>query len=157
MKRLLAAAVLLILAGCDSDGPTPPVSPFADILEQAQTRRAAWEQRGIDDYTFEFERICFCPPLYATVTVVNGAVTSAIDMDTGMPVDAELLDEVRTIPELFDFIEEAAALDPDALTVEYDLTESFPTRISMDRLFMAADDEITLQAGALMITRSAGP
>ena len=44
---------------------TPPTStPTPHPREELVRNLALWEARGSDDYSFEFQRSCMCPPEY---------------------------------------------------------------------------------------------
>ena len=154
MKRHILfglAALLLLGSRCDDGNPADvPPGPWAELVEEAEAMRTEWNRRAVADYTFRFTRICFCPPLDATVEVRGGNVFTATDYATGGALDPALLPEVRNVPELFDFVAEMAALEPDTMTVRYDPEYFYPAEIAVDRLFQAADDEISLRAEQLV-------
>ncbi|NNE43434.1 MAG: hypothetical protein HKN12_04445, partial [Gemmatimonadetes bacterium] len=118
----LLIGVLFPFTGCHED----PQSPGGDLQEEAARQRAAWNRQGITDYTFVFERFCFCPQLAATVVVENDGIVSAEHLVSGQPLDPPLLASLRTVPQLFDFIDEMIAADPDTMTVTYDPALSYP-------------------------------
>ena len=52
--------------------PTPTPRPREELVRNL----ALWEARGSDDYSFEFQRSCMCPPEYhmpVRITVSDGA------------------------------------------------------------------------------------
>ena len=55
--------------------PTPTPHPREELVRNL----ALWEARDSDDYSFEFQRSCMCPPEYhlpVRITVRDGAVDS---------------------------------------------------------------------------------
>ena len=58
----------------------PPPPPTPHPREELVRNLTLWEARGSDDYSFEFQRSCMCPPEHhmpVRITVRDGAVDSA--------------------------------------------------------------------------------
>jgi Family of unknown function (DUF6174) len=146
MKLFWPWAVLLLAAGC--------VSPTAPTLRaQLESARARWATSGGASYTFELTRNCECllAAQPVSVTVVSGQVVVAEYAGSKQPVEAELLANVLTVPDLFDMI--AGALDRGAasLSASYDPLYGYPTSITVDYSATAVDDEISLTARDLRL------
>ena len=114
-------------------------SPYTDELEDAEQR---WADAAIDAYTYELTWRCFCPA---------GGVPVAIEVQGGEVVaatPAEPLDEVPddTVPDLFAIVSDAIASEPDSLDVTYDATLGYPTRLDVDPMVNALDEEYGFEA-----------
>jgi hypothetical protein len=149
--RALAAVLLLAVVGCAS--PTAP-SDRAQ-LEQA---RARWAAQGGDSYSFELQRDCFC--LLAgrriSITVENGAVTTAEDANSKDTIAQTFLVYLLTVPDLFDLISSALDSGVAALSVSYDRLYGYPTHIAIDYSATVADDELALTASNLVLHPALG-
>ncbi|KAA1425742.1 DUF6174 domain-containing protein [Nocardioides antri] len=157
MKILLSAAVaalsLTTLAGCsggDDDGATaedPASAPPATTESSDPTDEptvGTYPELDAESYTYILEQICFCPLTNPVeVTVEDGEVTSAVIARGGQG-----LKKGSEAPEYLwitinDVI--AQANDTDAADVEVDWPEGqeWPSRVAVDKVEMATDDEIT--------------
>ena len=156
-RLLLAALVLVPLAGCPAPAEVEPATPdrpvydaTPDDLDEARQR---WADAGLGAYTMTLQRICFCPsPDYTgpfEVDVADGAVTEV--RLGGTPVDAE---RGESVEDLFELLEEAYAKDAERVEVTYDAALGYPTSISIDYSQMMADEEIAYRVSAL--TRADG-
>jgi hypothetical protein len=120
--------ILLLLVAC---GPSP---------------QSQWKARGIANYDFTVQRVCFCPPDFThwvRVEVRAGRAVSVLHADTGFSVNAQLFEFFNTIDKLFIIIEQAQLKPADGLDVSFDPTYGFPTRMVIDYIKQAADDEVT--------------
>jgi hypothetical protein len=139
MRRL--AGVLLavtLLGGCDVFGIDDPVE--GDLREQ----RAAWVAQNHRNYTYEFQRSCFCGETRRMViTVRNDAVTSVVVKGTGEPV-TQFLDSYYTITRLYDYLIDVAE-DASSMEVLFDTSVHIPVSVSADPIENAVDDEFDLQ------------
>ncbi|MEP6507202.1 MAG: DUF6174 domain-containing protein [Gemmatimonadales bacterium] len=133
VARRIAALTLLALAGCDSIAGT-------------QSDHALWNALEIRNYDFVYEVGCFCAfdrPNPARVTVRGGIVVK-IAPDSGIFVGKlPPASQYPTIDSLFAILETAEKNSPDGVTVEFDPTYHYPTRISIDLIKNAIDDEVT--------------
>ncbi len=136
---------LALLIGCASD----PLEPEMDALSAA---RARWSTAGLRDYEFEFQRLCFCGPDFVRplhLVVVDGSVSSATYLDTGEPAMGPL-DSFPTIEDLFDEIRAALDQGADSVVASYDRDSGYPTRVEIDFIEQAIDDEMTFVVSALI-------
>jgi uncharacterized protein DUF6174 len=147
---LLAA---LAAGGCASptDGSGVPRSE----RERFEQNRALWRAQGVASYRFEYRHICFCVPSVTdpvAIVVRSGDVASITYLTTGAPVPPERFDQFLTVEELFELagqaLEEAASV-----TIEYDPTFGYPTRLDIDWRREIADDEGYHQAANLQPMR----
>lgn len=148
---IVFAAVLM--AGCTStdDGARggststlPEIEGGGNEADRLEAARLRWEAAAIDDYTWSFTRLCFCPQLTVEVTVEAGQpVRESVEDDDRFPAEpAEL--EFRTMEELFDVIEREIR-ESDEVTVEYDAETGRVLRFDADRITEAVDDELGYQ------------
>jgi len=117
--------------------------------------RRSWAAQGWDSYTFILRRLCFCAggtdP--AEVVVQSGARVSVTDVQTGQPVPAEWVEYYLTVPELFDFIEDAIDRKAHQIDVAYNADTGYPTHIRIDYIENAIDEEMAFEVGGLTAIR----
>ena len=153
--RLLLGLVLAagLLVGCSSSGggdgdssgsgtgtaSLPAIEEGADERARLDAARARWDAAAIDDYTWSFRRICFCPPLRAEVRVAGGeAVPGSVAVESGRAADLDF----TTMDELFAVVE--TEIDQsDEVTVEYDPATGQVRGFEADRIAEAVDDELS--------------
>jgi hypothetical protein len=134
---LAAALMLAVVAGCD---------PVTGPENQMNAARSRWEKQGLDDYTFRYRRLCFCPSestRLVIVTVRQDTVAEVVYADTRQPVPANMFREYRTIDGLFGVIQDAVNRGADKINVTYDPARGYPTNAAFDYEKDATDDEIT--------------
>ncbi len=131
---VLIALATVALTGC-ADEPSTSV---------AQGPRGTWQDAGIDAYTITIERMCFCPDVGPYVVTVEGGEPVSVTRDgKAVPLDDEMLASwPLTVEDLFAEIDDAEAT-ADEVVVEHDETLGYPTRIAIDRIEDAIDDEMT--------------
>ncbi len=142
LVALLPWAIMAIVMGY-------PVPAFATVQEEHNIRRQQWQLLHADDYVFRFERSCYCLPEVTTpglIHVVDGEIVSVRH-----PVTNEALDPIfyLTVDDLFDQVQFAIDFPADALLIEYDDAFCYPTRIDIDFISMAIDDEMSFSASDL--------
>ncbi len=140
MKKIILLILALILAAC---------SPGTKNEYDANLEK--WQNTNINHYRYSLSLICFCPgtdKMPLTVEVQNDEVFSMTYAD-GTSVLAndpqfEFYSQYATINRLF--TELKADLDGRAaeVTVTYDSTYGFPTKVNIDRIKNAIDDELAL-------------
>ncbi|MEP7001727.1 MAG: DUF6174 domain-containing protein [bacterium] len=140
MTRRSALAVSLALAlagGCrDITGST---------AGQLASARERWAANGTASYDFTISLSCFCAPnaLRPVVVVVsNGVVHGRKYKDTGADVTPPFSTAYSTIEGLFGIVEDARSRNAAQLDVVYDPERGYPTRISIDYVAKAIDDEV---------------
>ena len=140
--RCAAIAALVAGAGC-SDSVSPGKTELV-------ANRQKWETQQLARYDFTLEMFCFCAirgPI--RVSVVNGAVVSAVELANGGPIDPTW---VPSIEGLFDFVERGIADHALVLEVTYDPVMGYPRRIVYDRAANIADEEVTYQVANVVRT-----
>jgi hypothetical protein len=137
---LLSVVAPIVLAAC-SLLPGASLSPHDQTLRDLAVHQAQWVAKGISDYRISIERSCFCPQAVYDITVVGGIVTKVTN--DGAPVaPAEVQGIPKTVTELFALV---AGLPPQAkVSVDYDADFGYPSRISVDPIAEAVDDEYTI-------------
>lgn len=100
---------------------------------------------GYTSYGMTVERSCFCLPEYLgpfEVLVRDGEVVSVTNVGgfDGQPVPTN--QRILTVPGLFDYIDDG--FDSDRMIVVFDKQTGVPRSISIDHIFGAVDDEITV-------------
>lgn len=113
LKPILSILILAVsLAACWGVTESEP-SAAPETLSEA---RALWDSQELDDYRFEYERVCFCAPTQLSATVyVRADTIFRFDnlRGNGEPVGADTLSIDRTyfvtVDELFDRIGEGAS------------------------------------------------
>lgn len=144
MKRFLLPAVLLIVltgafaapAGAGLDEEVDPSITDGSAAAKLATAESAWAAAGISNYAFRISASCFCPfRVPALVTVRDGESTVSDPYWFGP----------RSVPELFEFIDEAIKGDSAQLTTAYREDDGVPLIISVDRRRMMVDEEISYQ------------
>lgn len=149
MKKLLLLVLAVVLSACSS------VANAGEPKSEVEIAREKWQAANISHYRFNVHISCFCvftENMPLIVEVQNGEVVS-MEYSTGNEIDPQLLelfDRYVTIDRLFDGIEKSFAVEgidqgpADKVTVEYDATYGFPTKIDIDFVENAIDDELYL-------------
>ena len=124
--------------------PTPTVDTESALDAEIAAQREIWQALGIDDYSFEITRSCFCPPQSIgpfLVTVEDGVATSVLfegaaadeQFTTGLP---------RTIDDVFQRLLDLE--DAAEVVVAWDAEHGFPSHADVDPIPNAIDDEFSL-------------
>jgi len=122
------------LAGCET-------------ITGTQSDHALWQALEIKNYDFVYQVSCFCGisgPNPAKLSVRGGMVVKVQPGDTAVVVGTTPAPSTYpTIDSLFVILENAQKNTPSGVTVEFDPTYHFPTRIFIDPIKNAVDDEVT--------------
>lgn len=130
--KKIAAIALIFLAGCESITGTKP-------------ERALWDALEIQNYDFVYQVSCFCGftiPNPVKLSVRNGVVSAAVPVGSFVGT-LPPLSVYPTIDSLFVVLETAQKNTPNGVTVDFDPTYHYPTKIAIDPIKNAADDEVT--------------
>lgn len=131
MKKLLFIFCLSFL-GCKTVEP----------LDDAMANLNLWNDKKIENYSFSFKRICFCPLEYVgpqQVVVQNGKVVTV----NGAAYNSSLrYGVIPTIPELLLTIKSHLDKNPVKKTLNFNQTYGYPTSVFFDFSEMMADDEL---------------
>ncbi len=91
------------------------------------------------------ERLCFCPREITGPVIIQvkaGLVESRRYADTGAPVDARWIAEFPAIDGVFAIVDAAIARRAEMIDAVYDPMRGFPTRVDIDYIKNAIDDEL---------------
>lgn len=99
-----------------------------------------WISQEIDSYTFDLTISCFCPVEFLGPNRIN-VQNREISEVNGVPY-LESNFAYPTLDELFGFIEQQMALNPQVAQIQYNLRYGYPTRIYIDQSDLIADEEI---------------
>jgi hypothetical protein len=116
---LLAGVVVVLVMG-------HPLERFALFQN-----RLKWQGQRPANYSFTFETICFCPPQEPLVVQVRNGTPMTTDPN-----------QPHQMEDLFDIVQEAIDGGADEVRVEYDTTYGYITRIAIDSIRQAVDDEV---------------
>lgn len=129
---------LLVIAGAAC---TSALAPEQDTLSNA---RARWNAGSPEAYTYRLQRSCFCGTEFLRpiqIDVIDGVVVAAVYADDGEPILTPL-DEVSTIEDLFDEVQDAIDRDAHSIDAEYDASLGYPESVSIDFELQAIDEEM---------------
>lgn len=149
MKKLLLFVLAIVLSACTT------IANAGEPKSEVEQARDKWQAASISHYRFELFISCFCvfnEDMPLLIEVKDGAIVS-MEFKSGKEIDPQLLELFQrydTIDKLFDGIESGFDFEgddqgpADKVTVEYDATYGFPTRIDIDFIEQAIDDELYL-------------
>ena len=139
---LLLLLPLLLGSRCSVLGPSEETRDLREARER-------WEAAGLDDYTFDVRRVCFCASVEPIrVVVQDGEAVSHTVIATGEPVPAEERHLFPTVPGLFDFIEDAIEQRAHSIEATYDPGLGFPVQVFVDYKANVADEELGFEISA---------
>jgi hypothetical protein len=137
---LFVFAAALLLSACGLIGSN---SEFA-------RQHTVWEDQAVGHYRYSVTIQCFClfaniPVTYEVLDgeVVNVSINSEVDLGGAtLEEAASTTQNLDTVEKLFAYVE-SALKEADKVEVTYDETFGFPSRVSVDWIEMAIDDEFT--------------
>ena len=133
---LLVVALLTVLGAC-------AVDPKADVAARLRAAKSHWATAALDDYTFTLAVYCLCPfqePVDVTVrdrnvvSVTANGVDAPADEVGWYPLTVELA--LRAVEE---------QLDADEISVTFDPTLGYPTKVSANPDLETHDDEVNFE------------
>ena len=153
---LVPILLVVLLISCDNKGVSnKEIKKLDNAIEK-------WESKKTPDYSYEFERGCFCP-FFGKVEIVvfSDTVFAVKSPETGEDATIEtengqvkLLDVYPdffpTMDELFETLKEAA-LNADDMEGNYDAEIGYPIQVSIDYYKDAIDDEVTYKTGNFQV------
>jgi len=128
MKWLL---ISLMLLGCTK---TTELNEVEDYLNK-------WNKLGITDYEFTLRVNCFCTSETVGPHKIVVKKNSILTVN-GKPYDPNIHFSVKTIEQLFTYIQKTLAEKPVQKTLAFDAQYFFPTNIYFDMSEMIADEEM---------------
>jgi hypothetical protein len=138
------AAAALLSSGCAS-GRGSGGSPLEGAM-------AKWRSAGLHDYSYQYQRSCFCPEEYrraVVITVRRDSIAGVLFADTRAAVPRENWSRYQTIDGLFAMLQEAADRKAHRIDVTYDGEFGYPRTASIDYDEHLADEEAYFSADSL--------
>ena len=112
---------------------------------ELEDNRERWTEIAPASYTYAVSRLCFCGT-EATgpvrVTVVDGAVSERVYVETGDPVDVTFADHFPAVDGLFDVLADAYEREAAQIDVTYDPETGVPLDFWIDYEVNIADEEL---------------
>ncbi|MCW5317269.1 hypothetical protein GTQ43_26730 [Nostoc sp. KVJ3] len=151
---IIISTVLLLSGGFNL--PAMPQTPTETVkspannnlnLRRLNFNRRLWNQANISNYRYTFSNGCFCIPDArgpVVIEVRNGQTTSITSVATHQPVNPQYFEKYKTIPKLFNVIQDAINRNAFSLNVRYNPKLGYPTQIDVDYDSQIADEEIYL-------------
>ena len=141
MKKLILLTFIIILTACS-----------LNTTSELRENRTKWEDANITHYRYSVFIGCFCAfrnDMPLTIEVKDGTPVSITTTD-GTVVDAthpfyEIYVSYVTIDSIMLNLEADLAGDADEVIVTYDPTYGYPTRVSIDYIKDAVDDELSYE------------
>lgn len=149
MRSLPLLTVGLAFAAACTQSPSTPEE------QQLESALHTWSGQGSLDYAFTWQRQCYCGPEDTQpirISVENDTITSAIYIETELPVDPSVADHLLTIDGLFAHIQDAIANGADAVNVEYHPTVGHPVSVAIDYDAALADEELAVVISDLVFS-----
>jgi hypothetical protein len=119
-----------------------------EIGESLAAHQSRWSDQGKDSYRYELRIGCFCPPEVTDAVLVfvrDGITDSVLYIESGRSAESRYFEKYDTIDKVFLVIQDAIDREADKLEVTYDEDLGIPTRIYIDFIEQAADDEISYE------------
>ena len=123
------------------------------IQEAFDVNKEKWQQSGIKNYVYTFQRSCFCTrdaTREVLTQVKNGQAIESQFKDSGLPLPANLNFNSLSINDLFNTVETAIDKRVDIIKVKYNEKTGQPTSIYIDGKTGITDDEFSLIAKKLI-------
>lgn len=149
MNRITSLYILLLaiffISSCDSITDSRKGDDF-------RTNQKLWQEQNVENYSFEFSKLCYCGGLFnpATIVVKADTIYAVLNSVTGESLRDPQTDELvlqqypesfQTINDLFEVIENAREI-ADKLNVKYNQQLGYPEHIEIDYIKQAIDDEV---------------
>lgn len=143
----VALSALVLSISCEH--AVAPSNSADDLPDYSPAAR--WSAYGLKHYTIEQQRICFCrfPHGFVKLFISDNKIVDGIDLTNGRSVPADILQYYQTVDQLFAWIEETKALNPERLEIEYDSRFGYPKKIAFDYSSGIADDELWIETQSL--------
>lgn len=107
-----------------------------------------WRLAAINDYDIHYQKGCYCladRQRPVQVKIRSGQIVEAVYIDDQQVVSLSSKNDLKSVSDLFDLIDEAMAKPVVELAVSYDESLGYPTSIYIDYYARMADDEITVK------------
>lgn len=124
----------------------------SNVQQAFEVNKEKWQQSGIKDYFYTFQRSCFCTrdtTREVLTHVRNGSAITSQFKDSGQLLPESLSLNKLSINDLFTTIETALDKNADVIQIKYDNKTGQPTSIYIDGKTGITDDEFSLIAKEL--------
>jgi len=148
MRPVTRLAILVAfgatVAACDAD------SELVSNLRR-------WKDVEPSEYTFQFQRSCFCAPVATQavrIFVQDGQVVDVRRVSDGQQPPQQEIDDLFTITidSLFGIVSHAIEVHAAHLDVVYDPRRGYPLHAQIDYVATAADEELSFTAAFISPT-----
>jgi hypothetical protein len=136
--RFAAAALALPIALASCNGSS--TGPSRQDETELAGAKSAWSAQPLRSYMMVIRPACYCGPESIRVTVVDGAMTSKVFVETGAPVPAALFRELETVDAMLATLEKAVRQDVAEFRATYD-ARGVPLTAYIDWSANAVDEE----------------
>ena len=123
--------ISLLLLGCTKSSG----------LDEVDDYFKKWNRLGITDYEFTLRVNCFCTSETVGPHKILVKKNSIVSVN-GIPYDPNTHYSVKTIEQLFTYIQKTLAEKPVQKTLAFDAQYFYPTNVYFDMSEMIADEEI---------------
>ncbi len=135
MRKLTLLFITLVLSACSMG------------KSEIQRNQQKWLAAGISHYRYNLFVGCFCTASEPMVVEVQDDQVVSLEYQSGKEMDAssrDLFEKYATIDRIFSELTTNINGKADEFTVTYDPTYGFPTKVNVDFIKKALDDELTL-------------
>ncbi len=138
MKKLTLLFLALILSACSLGGRS-----------EIRRNQQKWQDAGISHYRYNLFVGCFCAfsqDMPLVIEVKDGQIVS-MEYQSGNEMDAssrQLFEKYATIDRIFSELQTNVIGKADEVNITYDPTYGFPTKVNVDFIKNAMDDELAL-------------
>ncbi len=136
MRKLTLLFITLVLSACSMAGQS-----------EIQRNQQKWQAARISHYRYNLFVGCFCIASEPMIVEVQDGQVVSLEYQSGKEMDAsnrDLFEKYATIDRIFSELATNINDKADEFTVTYDPTYGFPTRVNVDFIKKALDDELTL-------------
>ncbi len=135
MRKLTLFFIALVLTACSM------------VKSEIQQNQQKWQAARISHYRYNLFVGCFCTASEPMVVEVRDGQVVSMEYQSGKEIDASsrgLFEKYATIDRIFSELQTNIAGKADEYTATYDPTYGFPTKINVDFIKQAMDDELAL-------------
>lgn len=144
VRRRLALLPLLACLACSVLGIESEENRLNDQYKK-------WQSQRLQNYGYVYERFCFCPPDLVKpvrIQVRQGAITSVVMADSGVPVEGARWMFFQTVDAVFESLIQFAKTERSTISVQYDPVLGYPTNAAGD-IDRAADAGFRIRISGL--------
>ena len=136
MRKLTLLFITLVLSACSMAGQS-----------EIQRNQQKWQAAGISHYRYNLFVGCFCTASEPMIVEVQDGQVVSLEYQSGKEMDSssrDLFEKYATIDRIFSELATNINGKADEFTVTYDPSYGFPTKVNVDFIKKALDDELTL-------------